>query len=296
MGMKLLGIALSAIALGAVMVAPAGAAEDGNELVEIRSVLLGECLQAAEEPHRATMLPCTGGKEQYWEVVPVGEGRNLLRSVANHRQCLSERYNFYYCEDEAPHGFASMVPEPSGAVRIRFGDSDAFMKVSSRTDGTQGVLIVPWGERDEQQWEVRTVGTTGPSPDTTGQVVRIRSAETERYGCAGLSGTRLLPVPCADVPEQRFQRIEVGPGVTALRSVANGKCLSLWGAGAVEPEVTQDCVPADARQQWSIEPTKLGSARLRNATGEKFLTPGTGWVFMTEHYSNTWQQWDLVPA
>ncbi|WP_394616388.1 hypothetical protein JNUCC0626_43110 [Lentzea sp. JNUCC 0626] len=296
MGMKLLSIALGAIALGAVMVAPAGAAEDGNKIIEIKSVLYGECVQADKTPHNTTILPCDGSEAQQWEVVPVDGGRHLLRNVALHRECLSEMYGFYRCDDEQPHGFITTEPAVSGSVRVKFGDSPEYLTALTWSNGERDVLITGFGEPAAQQWELRTVGTTEALPDTTGQVVRIRSAEASTYGCLSLSGTRLLPVPCADVVEQKFQRIEVD-GKTAFRSVANGRCLSLGGASAVEPLVIGDCASGDVGQQWSIEPTRLGSARVRSALNTEFLTPGDGWVFVTDtRFSHTWQQWELVPA
>ena len=291
--MKLLGIALSAIALGAVMVAPAGAAEDGNKIIEIRSVLYGECVQA-DGLHNTTILPCDGSAEQQWELVPADEGRHLLRNVAN-GDCLSQAYGFYYCEEDQPHSYVAMPLDPSGARRLEFGDDKAYLRALTWSDGERDVLISTWGEPTEQLWEVRSTGTKEPLPDSAGQVVRIRSAEA-RYGCLSLNGTRLLPVPCADTPQQKFQRIE-NNGKTAFRSVANGKCVSLSGPDGIEPEVTADCAPGEAGQHWSVEATRLGSARLLNAINNEFLTPGDGWVFVTDtRFSSTWQQWEMVPA
>ncbi|MGI5505558.1 RICIN domain-containing protein [Lentzea sp. CA-135723] len=296
MGMKSLGIALVAMALGAVTVAPAGAAQDGNKIIEIRSVLYGECLGATGPgPGSTTILPCDGSAAQQWELVPVGGGRNLVRNIAI-RDCLSERYGFSYCDDEDPAGFAAVQPDASGATRVAFGDNGAFLRALTWSSGERDVLIVTWGEPAEQRWELRTVGTRQPLPDTAGQVVRIRSAE-ERSGCLALAGTKLVPTPCADTPAQKFQRIEVNGGRTAFRSIANSKCVSLRDREAIEPEVTAECAAGEAGQHWSIEPTRLGSARLRNALNpDEFVTPGAGWVFMTTHFGNTWQQWELVPA
>ncbi|MFJ5988531.1 RICIN domain-containing protein [Lentzea sp. NPDC092896] len=294
MGMKLLSVALAAIALGAVMVAPASATT-GNNIVEIRSMAYGECLQAGTEPHDTQIVACTGAEEQRWEVVLVDGNRHLLRNLAN-RECLSETFGFYWCDDELAHGFAVSMPDAPGAVRIRFGDGEAYLTALTWQNGERDVLIQSPTDRAEQRWLVRTVGMTQPLPDTSGQVVRIRAADGARFGCISLTGSSLVPAPCTDSPAQKFQRIEAAGGRTALRSVANGKCVAVASAQAVVPEVVSDCVPGEVLQQWSIEPTKLGSARLRQVAADKFLTPGTGWMFLTTHWSDTWQQWELQPA
>ncbi len=292
----MLSVALAAIALGAVTVAPASAAT-GNDIVEIKNVAYGECLQAGQEPHASpVVVACSGASSQRWEVIPVDGGRQLLRNLAS-RECLSEMFAAYYCDDQGVDEFAAVLPHASGAVRIKFGDGDRYLTGFTWSDGRRDAWYPSFREHDEQLWQVRNVGTTPPPADTAGQVVRIRAVNFVEHGCISLtSGTRLVPVPCADSPEQKFQRVELGDGRTAFRSVVNDKCVAVRETQPMDLEVVSDCAPDNVRQQWSIEPTRTGAARIRQAAGDQLLTPGSGWVFLYPRQSYTWQLWELLPA
>ncbi|MET9628772.1 hypothetical protein ABZX92_15040 [Lentzea sp. NPDC006480] len=296
MGMKKLCVALVATALGAVIAAPASAAqEQGNRIIEIKNVAYGECLQTGEEVHASPLVvACSGAVGQQWEVIAVEGGRQLLRNLAS-RECLSERFASYYCDDQGVDEFAALVPEPSGAVRVKLGDGDRYLTGFAWPSGKRDAWYQPLGDRDDQRWQVREAGTR-PTPDTAGQVVRLVPVEGDKYPCAGVEDTRLVSVACADTPEQKFQRIEAGDGATLLRSVVSGKCVAVGPAGSFVPEVTSDCSPDEVLQKWSIEPTRAGSARIRQHSYAQYLTPGETGVFMYPRLSYTAQLWELVPA
>ncbi|GHH51495.1 hypothetical protein GCM10017774_61970 [Lentzea cavernae] len=292
----MLGVALAAIALGAVVVAPASAAS-GNDVVEIKNVAYGECLQAAQEQHGSPLIvACDGGADQRWEVIPVAGGRQLLRNVTS-KDCLSETYGSYYCDDEGVHSFAAILPQPSGAVRIKLSDGERYLSGFTWSSGARDAWYQPLRDYDEQLWQVRAVGTAAPLPDTKGEVVRISSVQFDYYGCVSLTnGTGLTNSPCADVPEQKFQRIELPDGRTALQSLANGKCVTVREGQSISLDVASNCSPEDVRQLWTIEPTRTGAARVRQSADGQLLTPGSNWVFLYAQQTGAWQLWNLLPA
>jgi hypothetical protein len=292
MGMKKLCVALVAIALGAVMVAPASAAQDGNDIIEITSAASGQCLQpgdASEHPGLAVGT-CTGEQRQRWEQIPVGGG-HLLRNLAT-RQCLDGRFSLanWWCDDEATTQYGQFVPDASGTVRIKYGELYA--------DTSSGVWPRDLADTDHQRWRVRKTGTTTRA-DTTGQVVRIENV-TNR-GCVSVrDGLFLEPKPCADVPEQKFQRVELGAGGTALRSVLTGKCVTWRSAASFSVNAVPDCDPADVKQQWTFETNKTGATRIRASADARYLTPASPSVLVYERQTspnnNTWQSWYVTAA
>lgn len=292
----MLSVALAAIALGAVTVAPASAAT-GNDIIEIRSVARGDCLQPdSAQPHAGPGAgACTGELSQRWEVIPVGEGRQLLRNLAS-TECLSEKYGSYYCDDEAADMRVELVPDGSGPVRLKIVDE--YLTGFTFSDGSRAFWFSGFSAGDEQRWQVRQVGRTTPPADTAGQVVNIRTVDFT-YGCLyQTTDNKLMPLqlPCGKTDYQKFQRIELGNGRTALRGLANGKCVAASASQPLEIEVVSDCSPDDVRQQWSIEPTMTGAVRIREASGERLLTPGDGWVFLYPRQNNSWQLWELTAA
>lgn len=296
MGMKKLCIALAAIALGAVTVAPASAAE-GNQIVEIENVAYGQCLQpSTPQPHSQIAFgACAGASNQRWELIPVGGGKHLLRNLVS-TECVTDKYGHYYCDDEEVTAQAEVVTRADGTTRFKFGEE--YLAGFTYSNGTRDAWITRFADTDEQRWRVRQVGTTTPV-DTTGQVVRIRAVNFASYGCISLTnGTKLTNTACADAPEQKFQRLELGAGRTALRSVASGKCVATRADLDSDFEVVSDCTPDDLRQQWTIEPTRTGAARIRQSAGEKLISPGTDWLFTypRQRDINTWQLWELQPA
>lgn len=297
MGMKKLCVALAAIALGAVTVAPAGAAQDGNKIVEIENVAYGECLQpSTPAPHSQIAFgPCSGAPGQRWELIPVGGGKHLLRNLAS-AECVSDRYGHYYCDDEETTAQAELVTVADGTTRFKFGED--YLAGFTWTDGRRDAWITGFADTGEQRWRVRQVGTTTPS-DTTGQVVRIRAVSFD-YGCIRVSdGVWPLPTgPCVNSQEEKFQRIELADGRTALRSVANGKCVAAKDGSQYDLEVRADCAPDDARQHFTIEPAKTGAVRIRHSADQRYLTPGSD-AHLAERERgaiNMRQLWDLLPV
>jgi hypothetical protein len=299
MGMKKLCVALVAIALGAVTVAPASAAEgnpaEGNQIVEIENVAYGQCLQPlTPEPHSDIAFgDCTGAVDQRWELIGLGGGKHLLRNLAS-TECVSDRYGHFYCDDEEPEAQAELVPDVNGSTRFKFREE--YLSGFTWDDGRRDTWITRFADTDEQRWRVRQVGTTTPV-DTTGQVVRIRTLDFG-YGCITVqASSRLRPVPCVNAPEEKFQRIELPNGSTALRSVASGKCVAAKAATGYDLEVVADCAPEDTRQHFTIEPAKTGAVRIRHSADQRYATPGF-YAHLKERMRdiNTWQLWDLLPA
>jgi hypothetical protein len=295
MGMRTLSVALAAIALGAVTVAPVSAAT-GNDIIEIKNAAYGVCLQAEAQSYNSPGAgACTGARGQQWEVIPVSGGKTLLRNLES-GECVSQLYGSYYCDDEAPDQSAELVSDKPGTVRVKFGDW--YIAGLTLADGSHTATKTYFHDGDEQRWVVRTVGTTTPPADTANQVVRIRSAESGT-GCIGLmNGAWLRTAPCSDAPEQKFQRIELGDGRTALRSTVSGKCVATQQNTTLETDVLSDCAPQEARQHWTIEPTRTGAARIRQSADDRYFTPVGENVYLTTRrlHLNTWQLWELMPA
>jgi hypothetical protein len=276
---KVLSIALAAIALGAVTVAPASAAE-GNPVVEIVSAFDGLCAQLKVEPARDGPRPvlrsCTGAPDQRWEQIPVGGGKVILRSTTS-RDCLEAgaSVNNFWCDDRSDRQQAELVADAGGTVRIKYGD-----------EYVQNEYTSMWMERfadtDRQRWHVRQVGTTTPPADTAGQVVRIEAVALG-YGCLTVDDrSAFKPMPCADVAGQKFQRIELADGGTALRSLANGKCLHAPDGVEVLVDALGECDTPDAGQSWKFDRTATGSFKVKS--GERLLTPGEDRVWAAEEF------------
>lgn len=296
MGMKKLCVALVAIALGAVTVAPASAAQDGNQIIEIENVAFGQCLQpSTPEPHsRIAFGDCGGAVNQRWELIPVGGGKHLLRNLASN-ECVGDTYGHYYCDDEEVTAQTELVTAADGTTRFKFGDE--YLEGFAYSDGRRDAWITRFADTREQRWRVRQVGTTTPV-DTTGQIVRIRAVSFD-YGCIRVSdGPWQLPTgKCVDSPEEKFQRIELGDGRTAFRSVANGKCVTARNDTQSYLDVNVDCTPDDVRQQFTVEPTRTGSVRIRQSAGDRYISPGSDVYLRTRDRSlNMWQLWELLPA
>lgn len=291
MGKRTLCVVIAAIALGTVTVAPAGAAQEGNSIIEITSVAHNRCLQPeAASAHPALELgACTGAQNQRWEQIPIGDGSYLLRNLET-RECVDAKFSLagWWCDDQAATQYGQLVADRSGTVRIKYGELYA--------DSTFGVWPRDFADNDNQRWLVRQTGTTTPV-DTTGQVVRI--ASVNKLGCVSVRATMFLePKPCADVPEQKFQRIELGNGSTALRSVLTGKCMAVRQAGTSPVNVVPDCNPADVSQQWTLETNKTGATRLRVSADQRYLLPASPgiYAYARQTDNNTWQSWDITAA
>lgn len=285
----MLSVALAAIALGAVTVAPASAAPEGNPIIEISSVAHGQCLQPDSGGGLHELAACDDTPRQRFEQIQLGDERFLLRNLGT-RSCLDVTFGLWsdVCDDEAETTqFAELVPDVADTVRIKFGQVYA--------DTTEGVWTWEFADTDHQRWRVRQTGTTVPV-DTTGQIVRIASVH-DSYGCVTPTGysTSVYHQPCADVPEQKFQRIETG-GSTMLRNIASGKCLSAKHGGTNAYEF--DCDPADAKQLWTFEPVRTGDFRIRLSSDQRYLTPVGRelWIITRGGTYNTYESWTLSVA
>ncbi|MFS8103023.1 RICIN domain-containing protein [Lentzea alba] len=294
MGMKMLSVALAAIALGAVTVGPASAA-DGNPVIEITSAVDDKCVQIKFEPKpeqpRLVLADCTGAPEQRWEQMSVGGDKFVLRNLT-HSGCVDTSVSLThdYCDDLYEYQHGELIPDGADTVRIKYGDKHF------EHNGFTSV----WGSRfkdtDHQRWRVRQVATTPPPADTAGQVVRMEVVGYD-FGCLGVEGVPALkPMPCADAPAQKFQRIELGDGGTALRSVVTGKCVEAEDGEEALVHALNDCDAAKAGQRWSVNRTAVGNFRIQS--GERHLTPGGDTMAAMQRYGNAigWQTWYVTAA
>lgn len=290
----MLSVALAAIALGAVTVAPASAAQEGNPIIEITSVARGTCLTLKVEPApewpRVVMAACTGAPDQRWEQMPVGDGKIVLRSVTS-RDCVQATASLtnFWCDEKEPYQRAEIVADQDGTVLVEYNGQ----YLDSSSNEVNPYLNAKTTGSDHQRWRVRQTGTATPA-DTAGQVVRIEAVGLD-YGCLDVDGrSALKPTPCADVPGQRFQRIELGDGRTALRNLANGRCLHAEDGDEVIVDVLQECDAADTGQHWTFDRTAVGTYRVRS--GERLLTPGDNHVWASPEFPGLhWiQHWHVT--
>ncbi|MFJ8961055.1 RICIN domain-containing protein [Lentzea sp. NPDC102401] len=290
MGMKMLSVVLAAIALGAVTAAPASAAPEGNPIIEISSVAHGQCLQPNPRDGLHELAACDDTPSQRFEQIPLGNDRHLLRNLGT-RSCMDTTFGLWHdvCDDEAETTqFAELVPDVAGTVRIKFGQVYA--------DTTEGVWTWEFADTNHQRWRVRQTGTAVPV-DTAGQIVRIASVHDTSYGCVTPTGysSSVYHQPCADVPEQKFQRIEIG-GDTMLRNIASGKCVSAKHGGINAYEF--DCDPADAQQLWTFEPVRTGDFRIRQSSDQRYLMPVGRelWINTRGSTYTTFESWTISVA
>lgn len=296
MGIKrVLGVALVAVALGAVTVAPASAAPEGNKIVEIRSAADGLCLDLSRADSAwAGMSACDGSAAQQFERVPsvAGDG-SYLRKLGTDT-CLNG-YNgtvtTWPCETAEIGERFREVPDTDGAVKLsavgrwgtRFADSVLFQSGS-------GVNMLDASTRPTQRWLVREVGVV--PPPQLGAAVKLKSADEGT--CLSNSNPAFYNElsPCATAPG--FERIDVGGGKVALRSQESAKCLAAAprSGSAVGLDV---CDTTRPDQQWTVTGDELGNYTVAN--GEEHLTPFSDYV-ITYPFAGIGllQHWRLLPA
>lgn len=125
MGMKKLCVALVAIALGAVTVAPARAAQAGNKIVEIKSVshdLFIDMTRRYRVPF--SLATCTGSTAQRFELVPVATGGGIVRSIAD-GSCfdsfmLAMDLRTFWCNTDYVSRRGELVPSGPGTFKLRY--------------------------------------------------------------------------------------------------------------------------------------------------------------------------------
>jgi hypothetical protein len=295
MGMKKLCVALAAIALGAVPVAPASAAPEGNPIIEITSAVDDKCVQIKFEPKpqqpRLVLADCSGAPEQRWEQMPVSGGKFVLRNLT-HSGCVDTGIGLAhdYCDDLYEYQHGELVPDGEGTVRIKYGEK------YFENNGYTSVWDSPFEDTDHQRWRIRQVGTSTPQADTTGQVVRMEVVMSH-FGCLGVEGVPVLkPMPCADAPAQKFQRIELGDGGTALRSVVTGNCVEAEDGEEAGVHALNACDATRAGQRWSLNRTATGNFRIQS--GERHLTPAYTFVGVLPRFPEVpgWQTWYVTAA
>ncbi|WP_143035961.1 RICIN domain-containing protein [Lentzea fradiae] len=290
---KMLGVALAAIALGAVTVAPAGAAPEGNTIVEITNVANGLCLDSvAPIEHRMSMSACAGSAAQRFERIPASTGGgSYLRGIDGH--CVGGTYLLVEqqcARTEAGQRFQEL-PDVDGTVRLatttdagtRFADTyfyEGYREVIMATDDSPGPTRL---------WVVREVGVM--PPPQLGSVVKLRSASKGTCVAEG-QGEFNLSKPCDIAPG--FDRLDTGDGRVALRSQESGRCLQLLQF----PETLVHLRPCDLAsdgQLWKLTGDELDNYTVVN--GEQYLTPFNGRVIATENFSqHVLQHWQLLPA
>lgn len=287
----MLSVALAAIALGAVTVAPASAAPEGNKIVEIKSVADGLCLDFSRtDTSQAGMSACTGGAAQQFERIPAAGGGSYLRNLGDGR-CLdgyaSDVLEHRCAHDETGQRFQE-VPDADGTVKLSTSTRFGTRYLDSVLFASDGELImIGASTRTSQRWVVREVGVV--PPPQLGAVVKLRHAQEGTCVADSVEYINELK-PCATAPG--FERIDAGAGQVALRSQATGKCLTMWGTSAV---LLEDCDTAAAAQQWTLTGDELGNYTVSNAG--RYLMPHGNHVVVFDEYSSTLiQRWQLPAA
>ncbi|SDL77018.1 Ricin-type beta-trefoil lectin domain-containing protein [Lentzea albidocapillata subsp. violacea] len=290
--MKMLSVALAAIALGAVTVAPASAAPEGNKIVEIKSAADGLCLDfTRSDTSRAGMSACTGGAAQQFERIPTATGGSYLRNIAD-GHCV-DGYSSDVLDTQCQHGVPGQrfqeVADADGTVRLsaptrsgtRFIDSVLFAG-----DGT--VIMADDSARSTQRWLVREVGVV--PPPQLGAVTKLRSAYEGTCVTDGVNYFNELK-PCATA--SGFERIDVGGGKVALRSQASGKCLAV--AAPSDSVQLADCDTTAPDQQWTLTGDELGNYTIANA--DRHLLPFGDRVIVYPYAAiGLLQHWQLPAA
>lgn len=290
---KTLSILAAAFALTAVVAAPAQAS--GSEVVEIKNVAFGECVQLAE--HRtARLASCTGAAEQKWERVQLSSGRSAFRSLVS-GDCLFGYYSVDTddCDADEENEFVDLVPAAAGTVKLKFE------KGFAQLGRYRGWVDLDDESADEGQlWQVRALDETAPPlPDTAGKVVRVKNILTEE--CVSVSAAPTTMARCANAPEETFQRIELGDGRFKLRSTTSGTCLGTVGGDWEKQDRWSECVPTDPTQEWVLETDQLGAHKIRSAPGGDlpYLIPTSEHrlsLFMDMFPGDNWFKWEITLA
>ncbi|GGM77521.1 hypothetical protein GCM10011609_11700 [Lentzea pudingi] len=290
----MLGVALAAIALGAVTAAPASAAPEGNKIIEIRSAADGLCLDLGKpETHRAAVSACDGSAAQQFERVPAVAGGSYLRNIGS-GTCL-DGYNSsvtaWTCETaEAGQRFQE-VADADGTVKLtvagrfgtRFVDSYLFSLFNE-------VSMFEASTRPTQRWLVREVGVV--PPPQPGAPVKLRQAQEGT--CVSDSVEFINELRACDAAPA-FERIDAGGGKVALRSQASGNCLTVMPKPSLAVKL-ESCDLSRLAQQWSLVGDELGNHTIVN--GADLLTSDTrGHVLVFEPFETSLlQRWQLPAA
>ncbi|MFC5054476.1 RICIN domain-containing protein [Saccharothrix xinjiangensis] len=267
---------------------PAHAA--GNEVLEIRGVALGQCLELAPDTGRLRVGPCTGDAHQKWERVPLADGTFMLRNLG-YPECLW-RTNSFTCDDEDIHQRVTFAPAGDGVVKVV--EATTGLVADTRINDSHGVVGVQSVDTDHQRWRVTVLPEVVPPPvDTAGRLIEIRS--TSDGTCVTNESSVLVKLrACAGTAGQRWRRVELGDGAFALRNESADRCLQLYSRGS-RVDTWDPCDVADPRQQWRLEGDPLGRHRLRNAHNGDYATPlGDGVTTYQLSPGLTWQKWVLT--
>jgi hypothetical protein len=291
MGMKKLCVALAAIALGAVMVAPAGAAEGGNRIIEIRNVGHDLCLDNTPRGnYRPSVATCTGSAAQRFEVVPAAAGGVFLRNLGD-GTCLdrlgrSISLHATICNVETATQRAELLPDGTGFAKLRFQDRFAQVLYSD-----MGVLFQDEDMGDYEQWEIREAGVV-PPPPALATVVRLRNAGENT--CLTDAGAKPAMAACATAPNQAFERVDLGGGEVALRARASGTCLA---NRSFEEVTAAPCAATASAQRWKAEVDELGHFKITNvSTARVLMVTSRGAVETYPYWGFTLNQKWLLPA
>ncbi|KJK45498.1 hypothetical protein UK23_26045 [Lentzea aerocolonigenes] len=290
--MKMLSVALAAIALGAVTVAPASAAPEGNTIVEIKSAAEGLCADFGRtDTTYPTLAACTGSAAQQFERIPTATG-SYLRNIGD-GHCLDGYYTSVrekQCEPDVTAQRFQEVPDSDGAVRLSTTGEHGTAFLDSWLYPLYGeVGMAPDPARETQRWFVREVGTV--PPPQLAAVIKIRHAE--QGTCLSDSKTATNELKPCDLASG-FERIDAGNGLVALRNQANGRCLALYSGEYVW---MQTCSITSAAQQWKLSDDALGNYTVSN--GDRFLTPrrdNKGVMAVSFLGIGLWQHWQLPAA
>lgn len=292
MGMRKLCVALVAVALGVVVAAPASAATEGNRIVEIRNVGHDLCVDQTPQGRVAPSLAtCTGSAAQRFERVPAAAGGEFLRDIAS-GNCLDRlqqgmELHLLPCNAEAPGQRVEVLPDATGAHRLRFQDKFAQVLYSD-----MGVMFLSDEFGADELWQIRDVGIAPPRQEPT-LVVRLRTADHNNT-CVTENGSTATMRACATTPGQTFRRVDLGAGRTGLRSTRSNLCLANPRHSAVTLE---DCSATAAAQQWALSVDELGNYKIGNLSTARHLTPSSDGSVATYPYwgISLSQLWQLVP-
>lgn len=285
-------VAAAAVALATGVIAPLPAHAAGNEVLEIRSVALGQCLELEPGTGRLRAGPCTGDAHQEWERVPLADGAFLLRNLG-HPECLW-RTNSFACDDEDIHQRVTFEPAGDGVVKLV--EVTTGLVADTTINSSYGVVGARSADTDHQRWRVTALPEVVPPPvDTAGRLVEIRGVNGGTCVTSASSVLARLQA-CAGTADQRWRRVELGDGAFALRNESADRCLQVNGSGT-RVDTWDPCDVADPKQQWRLEGDPLGRHRLRNAHSGGYATPLRDGITSYELVpGSTLQKWELTAA
>jgi hypothetical protein len=280
----------AAFTLGAMTTVPASAEPAGNPIVELKSVARGQCMTVGTvDPFLVELADCTGAQNQRWERVAAPNGRFHLRSLTD-RKCINGEGSLVadWCDDTDQNQRWELVPDASGAVKLKLGVSwPAYADTSWYGEYDFKIFSNDLEDGDHQRWTVTEAGRAPVLPDTAGALVTLESSEQ-----AGRCANGEVMGTC---PGSAFQRVELGGGAFQLR--AGEVCLVPEPATRFDVGLAGNCATTDPAQQWRLEgPDVFGGHLIRNVGKGTYLSPVDGLHLCAKEAfgkAPQWQRWNL---